>query len=391
MRHGRLLLDRWNRPARVAGCAIHGPGTGTSPGHPRSTRTTPWSTWARSADPGTFVNAINSRGAVVGGALTSVPDPICTGPWHQAAGCYYEHAFKWRKGVLTDLGTLPGGSNSFAAANNSQGAVFGISENGLLDPVYGVRAFVATIWNDGEVQDLGTLGGGFSWPGTLHQRPRTGCWRGHEYRPRSRRLRTGSSSSDPKPSSRESTGMPLCGRTEPFRIWGRWATGSIPSPSSSTSAARSPGSRIRTRSPTLNSGFPTVDPFFWENGQMIDIGHPRGHYSSPRDRRRGWTQQQGAGRRHLQPRGGSSRRMRSSGRGDRSSTWDARRGPSRSQAGSMTRERSLGVHHCRECRPCAPFAGRTADDQSRQPGRRRLQSGLWQQFEGSDRRQFDPV
>ena len=71
--------------------------------------------------PGTFVNAINSRGAVGGGALTSVPDPICTGPWHQAAGCDYEHAFSWRKGVLTDLGTLPGGSNSFATANNSHG------------------------------------------------------------------------------------------------------------------------------------------------------------------------------------------------------------------------------------------------------------------------------
>lgn len=108
--------------------------------------------------PNSYGNFITPRGTVVGGASTSVPDPICTGPWD--GSCYYEHAFEWRKGVLTDLGTLDGGNNSLANAINSHGSVFGVSENGLSDPVYGVRAFVGTIWEHGEVEDLGTLGGG---------------------------------------------------------------------------------------------------------------------------------------------------------------------------------------------------------------------------------------
>ena len=45
--------------------------------------------------------------------------------------------FGGKTGVLTDLGTLPGGSNSFADGINSQGAAVGFSENGLIDPLTG--------------------------------------------------------------------------------------------------------------------------------------------------------------------------------------------------------------------------------------------------------------
>ena len=116
-------------------------------------------------DLGPFGGPISPQGAVVGGVPTSVDDPNCLEVVWGDPSCHYVHAFKWRKGVLTDLGTLPGGNNSFAKSINSQGAVFGASENGLPDPVYGIRAFVATMWKNGEVQDLGTLGGGLSWPG----------------------------------------------------------------------------------------------------------------------------------------------------------------------------------------------------------------------------------
>src|SRR5262249_33910160 len=104
----------------------------------------------------------NRHGAVVGGADTSVYDPECD--------CYVSHAFKWEEGVLTDLGTLPGGNNSFAAAINDNGAVVGTSENGLIDPVYGLPAIVTTLWKDGSIDDLGTLGGGFSLPNAINDR-----------------------------------------------------------------------------------------------------------------------------------------------------------------------------------------------------------------------------
>ena len=55
-------------------------------------------------------------------------------------------------------------------AINAQGAVVGTSENGLIDPVYGLPAFVATLWKDGEIEDLGTLGGGFSLPNSINGR-----------------------------------------------------------------------------------------------------------------------------------------------------------------------------------------------------------------------------
>ena len=38
----------------------------------------------------------------------------------------------------------------------------GQSQNGKLDPLTGLPAFVATIWNRGKIQNLGTFGGGFS-------------------------------------------------------------------------------------------------------------------------------------------------------------------------------------------------------------------------------------
>ena len=75
-----------------------------------------------------------------------------------------------RGGSLTDLGTLPGGANSQGTAINSQGAVVGGSENGLIDPLTGFPESVATLWKHGEIEDLGTLGGGFSIPNAINDR-----------------------------------------------------------------------------------------------------------------------------------------------------------------------------------------------------------------------------
>jgi len=55
---------------------------------------------------------VNNRGAVVGGADTANPDPFA--PNCAVPSCFVQHAFKWQNGVLSDLGTLPGGSSSYA-------------------------------------------------------------------------------------------------------------------------------------------------------------------------------------------------------------------------------------------------------------------------------------
>ena len=83
--------------------------------------------------------AMNERDEVVG---TFFPD----GPG--------EHAFVWRRGVLTDLGTL-GGPDSHAAAINERGDVVGSAEEAA-----GVEH--AVLWRGGRTIDLGVPPGGSS-------------------------------------------------------------------------------------------------------------------------------------------------------------------------------------------------------------------------------------
>jgi probable HAF family extracellular repeat protein len=64
----------------------------------------------------------------------------------------YNHAFLWQNGSLQDLGTLTGGSYSGATAINNLGQIVG----GATDPSGYSHA---VIWNSKVIQDLGTFGG----------------------------------------------------------------------------------------------------------------------------------------------------------------------------------------------------------------------------------------
>src|SRR5947207_7165753 len=61
--------------------------------------------------------------------------------------------------LLTDLGTLPGGNDSSANVINARGRIAGGSTTGEIDPLTGGPVFHAVLWKDGEIIDLGTLGG----------------------------------------------------------------------------------------------------------------------------------------------------------------------------------------------------------------------------------------
>ena len=103
---------------------------------------------------------LNNRGIVAGTADISTPDPnagnpdLCLNP-----DCFFlSHAFLWQNGVLTDLGTLPGGNDSSANVINARGWIAGGSTTGEIDPLTGGPVFHAVFWKN-EIIDLGTLGG----------------------------------------------------------------------------------------------------------------------------------------------------------------------------------------------------------------------------------------
>ncbi|HET6181351.1 MAG TPA: hypothetical protein VFE61_30815 [Candidatus Sulfotelmatobacter sp.] len=120
-------------------------------------------------------NQISQTGTAVGAAATATPVPppppntqICGGV--DGAAPFIFHAFAWQNGRLTDLGALgasPDVECSEAVSINANGQIAGRSENGVIDPValqggLSIEEARAVLWKDGEIQDLGTLGGNHS-------------------------------------------------------------------------------------------------------------------------------------------------------------------------------------------------------------------------------------
>lgn len=103
---------------------------------------------------------INRAGTVVGGADTGNPDPYAPNCYFFTPNCVVHHAFQWKRGIMTDLGSLSGTNNSsFAWWVNDRGWVAGGAENGAIDPIAGVPEANAVLWKDGQITNLGTLGG----------------------------------------------------------------------------------------------------------------------------------------------------------------------------------------------------------------------------------------
>jgi probable HAF family extracellular repeat protein len=109
---------------------------------------------------GSYARVLNNRGRVTGWTDTPAPDPfpdVCFDD-----DCFIAHAFAWQRGRMRDLGTLPGGGSSQGNWISSNGLIAGISQNGEIDPlVPGFPEFRAVLWRKGEITDLGTLAGGY--------------------------------------------------------------------------------------------------------------------------------------------------------------------------------------------------------------------------------------
>ena len=196
-------------------------------------------------------DSINDRGWVTGFAQTGLNGPDF--PFG-----YQFHAVLWRGRHILDLDTLPGGSFSLGTIVNDGGQVVGFSDNGVPDPFAGfffptdrqVRTFV---WEHGNMEDIGTLGGPDATPGPGCNNPRPGVIVGSSY-----------TSFTPNPA----TGVPTA---DPF-LWDNGTMTDLGNLGGTNSFAQCVNNRGEVIGNSNLTGDQTFHAFRWRNGRMKDLG-----------------------------------------------------------------------------------------------------------------------
>ena len=212
---------------------------------------------------------LNEQGTVVGGMDTAVPDPACINP-----DCFVSHAFEWQNGQLRDLGTLAvnaAGNFSQAFWINERGVSVGISFDVNLDQ-FGLSTTKAVLWNNGQISNLGTLGGNSSMAQAINNHDQVvgwalntvpdpvGLWFGFNFR---------------------------FGTQQRAALWQNGTIqdlGTLGGPDAWASGLNDAGQVIgqsyttdTTVSPVI--GARPIEVFLWENGTMTSLGNLGGTYA----------------------------------------------------------------------------------------------------------------
>ena len=213
---------------------------------------------------------INNQGTAVGAADTAIPDPFA--PNCFSPNCFVQHAFQWQKGVLTDLGALAEGISSYTVSVNGIGDVAGFSQNGLIDPLTGTPESRAVLWKNGQIINLGTLGGnGSAATGINNQIQVVG----------------GAANTIPDPFSLLGLlGGPVWATQTRAFLGENGAMrdlGTLGGPDSFAwfvnEGGQVAGIPYKDSTPNDTTGIPTVHPFLWKNGQMLDLGSLGGTFA----------------------------------------------------------------------------------------------------------------
>ena len=214
---------------------------------------------------------LNNSGEVASFADLATPDPnaafFCYVP-----DCFQAHAFRWKQGVMSDLDALPVNNNSAAGSINARGWAVGQSQSAVIDPIQGIPQFRAVLWKEGEIIDVGTPSGGVAALGI--------------YVNDSGQVVGLFDNTTPDPFSLFGLGVQI--RTF---IWDNGAIRDIgtlggPDAVPGSSCSGQPhnlvaGYSYTSSTPNAATGVPTLDPFLWQNGSMIDLGNLGGATSVP--------------------------------------------------------------------------------------------------------------
>jgi probable HAF family extracellular repeat protein len=123
---------------------------------------------------GSVAYSVNNRGQIVGFALNTVPDPYgsflmgCS-----TISCFptaqQMHAALWQNGRMQDLGTL-GGNDAVAGIINEAGQVAGTSfTNTIPNQTTGIPSQDPFFWERGRMTDIGNLGGTFAYTNYMNE------------------------------------------------------------------------------------------------------------------------------------------------------------------------------------------------------------------------------
>jgi probable HAF family extracellular repeat protein len=233
--------------------------------------------------------AINVRGSAAGVADTAAPDPTCF------FDCSIDHAFVWKNGVTTDLGTLPGGLSSFAYVINDHGLIAGQSQIGTMDPLTGLPELRAVLWGNGKTMELGTLGGNASNPFSINNRGEVvGAATNGTPDPFANAvmsachiLETGSCAGYTFSFGALFTSTGTETHAVLWRESSIYDLGTLGGPDSVAEINNDRGDvagwSYLSFTANAATGTPTVDPFFWnrENHVMIDMGSLGGTFGAP--------------------------------------------------------------------------------------------------------------
>jgi probable HAF family extracellular repeat protein len=210
---------------------------------------------------------MNHQGAVVGSSQTSVPLPSNNNGFVCVAGLDVYHGLAWGESGITNLPSPRGDDNcGNAAAINDLGEMAGQSENGLVDAITGVKEIRAVRWKDGQIESLGTFGGNHSAAFAINNHGQIVGFALNKV---------------PDFFSLYAViiGGPSAGTQTRAFVWrdGRMQDlHTLGGPDAWAAFVNERGQvagiSYTNSTPNSTTGFPTVDPFLWQRGKMIDLG-----------------------------------------------------------------------------------------------------------------------